>query len=417
MSATAAGDFRKRPEILAPAGDPERLDAALRYGADAVYLAGTRYGMRQGPANFSREELAAAFERAHGAGVKVYVTCNTLPRNGEIDELPGYLAFLQEAGADALIVADLGVLSLAKRYAPRCALHVSTQAGVVNYETARVLREMGASRIVLARELSLAEIAELRRRIPRDLEIECFVHGAMCMSVSGRCALSDYLTGRDANRGDCAQPCRWKYRLVEEKRPGQYYTIGEDENGAYLLNANDLCMIEHLAELSEAGVDAFKIEGRAKAAYYVAVTANAYRMAAEGYAASGFSPDYRPERWMVEELDKVSHRPYGTGFYYGSPSQNTKSGSYIRKYAVAAAAESWSAGKQSVTQRNFFRKGTDLDVLEPGRPPFTVRVETMWDEAGEEIETAPHAMMKVVFPLPRPLTPGSLLRKKLDAES
>lgn len=415
MSATAADQYKKRPEILAPAGDPERLDAALQYGADAVYLAGTQYGMRKGPANFDREEMAAAVKRSHDAHVKVYVTCNTLPRNREIDALPDYLAFLQEAGADALIIADLGVLSLAKRVAPRCAVHISTQTGVVNYETARVLYEMGASRVVLARELSLTEIAELRQRIPNDLEIECFVHGAMCMSVSGRCALSNYLTGRDANRGDCAQPCRWKYQLLEEKRPGQYYTVGEDESGTYLLNANDLCMIEHLAELSGAGVDSFKIEGRAKAAYYVAVTTNAYRMAAEGYTASGFSKDYRPERWMVEELDKVSHRPYGTGFYYGSPSQNTKSGGYIRKYAVAAVAESWSAGKQSVTQRNHFKKGELLDVLEPGKPPFTVPVDTMWNENGEEIDAAPHAMMKVVFPLDRPLVPGSLLRKKLDA--
>ena len=405
----------KRPEILAPAGDRERLQAALRYRADAVYLAGSRFGMRSAPRNFTEEGLREAFRLAHDARAKAYVTVNTLPRSGEVDSLPPYLELLQEAGADALIVADLGVLDLARRYAPRCALHVSTQAGVVNYAAARMLHELGASRVVLARELSLAEVAEIRARTPKELELECFVHGAMCMSVSGRCLLSNYLTGRDANQGDCAQPCRWKYKLIEEKRPGEEYEIGQGEGGSYILNANDLCMLEHIADLAQAGVDSLKIEGRAKAAYYVAAATNAYRCAADAYEAAGFPPDFRPAPWMREELDKISHRPYGTGFYYGMPEQNTRFGGYVRDYEVAAVAEGYENGRLLLSQRNHFCRGEVLDALEPGRPPFLLPVTELYDGAGEPVEAAPHPLMRLQVPYPRPLVVGSYLRRRTQA--
>ena len=267
-------------ELLAPAGDFERLEAALAFGADAVYLAAKEFGMRAGPANFSPEELAAAVQAAHRKGTRVHMTCNTLPRVDELDRLPDLLRYAQQVGVDALIVADLGVMKLAQKYAPDVELHVSTQAGVVNHETARVFYEMGASRVVLARELSMDEIAQIRAKTPPKLELEAFVHGSMCVSFSGRCLLSNYLTGRDANRGDCAQPCRWSYRLVEEKRPGEYFPIEEDDRGTYILNSRDMCMIRHIPELQKAGISSLKIEGRAKSAYYVAVTVNAYRSAA-----------------------------------------------------------------------------------------------------------------------------------------
>ena len=411
MTQSAPG---KRPEILSPAGDRERLEAALRYGADAVYLAGTRFGMRSAPRNFTEEELREAVRLAHAAGAKVYMTVNTLPRSREIDALPPYLALLQDAGADALIAADPGVMALAKRHAPRCALHVSTQAGVVNYAAASALYDLGASRVVLARELSLEEIAEIRARTPQALELECFVHGAMCLSVSGRCLLSNYLAGRDANRGDCAQPCRWKYRLVEERRPGEEYEIGEDPSGSYILNANDLCMIEHIADLTRAGVDSLKIEGRAKAAYYVAVASNAYRCAADACEAAGFPADFRPAPWMREELDKISHRPYGTGFYYGPPEQNVRFGGYVREYEAAAVVEGYENGRLLLPQRNRFRRGETLEALEPGGPPFPLPARELYDGEGTPIEAAPHPLMRVQLPYPRPLAVGSYLRRRTE---
>ena len=400
-----------RLEILAPAGDRERLEAALLFGADAVYLAGKAYGMRSAPANFDEEGLRHAVSLAHKTGRKVYVTVNVLPRNGEMEALPAYLEFLQGCGADGIIAADLGVMRLALRHAPRCALHVSTQTGVVNFETARMLHDLGAARVVLARELSLDEIAEIRAKTPPELELEAFVHGAMCMAYSGRCLLSAYLTGRDANRGGCAQPCRWKYRIVEPSRPDRPLTAEEDETGAYLFNADDLCMIDHLPALSRAGVRSLKIEGRAKAAYYVAVIANAYRAAADGWAASGYAADYRPAPWISAEVNKVSHRPYGTGFYFGPPGQNTASGGYIREFEVEAVAEEWAGGLQRFSQRKRFAVGDECSVLEPGRPPFSLTVREMFGPDGEPLTAAPHPTMSVWIPLSRPLVPGSLLRR------
>lgn len=398
------------PELLAPAGDRERFDAALQYGADAVYLAGPAFGMRTAPANFSQEELRRAVADAHRQGVKVYVTCNILPRNEEMKQLPALLEEWQDMGVDALIVADLGVMALAQRHAPGCALHISTQFGIVNSATANRLHEMGASRVVLARELSMEEIRDIRHSTPDSLELEAFVHGAMCMSYSGRCMLSAYLNGRDGNRGDCTQPCRWQYQLVEPHRADRPFTVEEDAQGTYLFNAHDLNMIAHLPELAEAGVSSFKIEGRAKAAYYVAVTTNAYRMALDGWKAGGCRPEYQPEEWVVEELNTVSHRPYGTGFYYGQPHQDTRAGGYIRDWEVVAVATEWRDGIQHLEQRNRFFAGETLSVLAPGQKPRAVVASPLLDGEGHPIEAAPHPTMPLQIPLAQPLVPGSLLR-------
>lgn len=405
-------DKQVRPELLCPAGDEERLEAALLFGADAVYLAGKEFGMRSAPANFDGEGLVRAAARCHGQGRRLYVTCNVLPRNGEMDRLPGYLEQLNGV-ADALIVADLGVMRLAQRYAPRCQLHVSTQLGVVNYETAQMLWDMGASRVVLARELSLNEIAEIRARTAPGLELEAFVHGAMCMSYSGRCLLSSYLTGRDGNHGDCAQPCRWQYQLIEPTRPGRPLTAVEEGHGTYLFNANDLCMIEHIPALCAAGISSFKIEGRAKAAYYVAGVTHAYRQAIDAWFRDGCSPDWQLPDWLRQEPYKVSHRPYGTGFYFGDPSQNTVAGGYIREYQAAAVVTGYENGRLIVSQRNRFCEGDVLETLIPGQPSFTLTAADMKNEAGEPIAAAPHPTMTVRIPFDHPLPVGSYLRRRI----
>lgn len=404
-----------RPELLAPAGDMECLRAALDFGADAVYLAGQMFGMRTAPSNFTREELQTAVARAHARGVRVYVTCNTVPRNKEIDLLPDYLAFLQEAGVDALIVTDLGVIDLAKRYAPKVELHVSTQAGITNYAAANAFYQLGAKRVVLARETTMEEIAEIRAKTPKDLEIEAFVHGAMCMSFSGRCLLSNYMAGRDANRGACAQPCRWKYALVEEKRPGQYMPIYQEGEGSYILNSKDMCMVRHLPELLRAGVTSLKIEGRAKSSYYVAVTTNAYRWALDELEQH---PDTPVSPWIVEELDKISHRPYSTGFYLGGePGQETVQGGYVRNYEVIAVCEDYHDGIAILSQRNRFFRGETADVLEVGEKPFDLPLDELFDQDGQPIESAPHATMTVLLKTERPLKRGAILRHRRTEDS
>lgn len=292
----------EKPEILSPAGDMDCLKSALNFGADAVFLAGKMFGMRSAPQNFDNDQLKKACDLAHAKGARIHVTCNTLPRNNEIPHLQEFMENAQACGVDAFIIADLGVFEAAKKYAPKVQRHISTQAGVTNYAAANVLYNMGASRVVLAREIPLDEIAEMRAKVPKELEIECFVHGAMCVSFSGRCLISSYMTGRDANHGDCAQPCRWKYHLYEENRQGQYFPVEETGDGTYLYNSRDLCMIEHIPELVKAGVSSFKIEGRAKSAYYVAVTTNAYRHAVDDYFAEG--DDYVLKPWIREELEK-----------------------------------------------------------------------------------------------------------------
>ena len=401
--------IRNDLELLSPAGDWERLEMALHYGADAVYLAGREFGMRASAGNFDDEQLRRAIALAHSMGKKVYVTCNTLPREKELKRLPAFLELLQDAEADAAILSDLGVLALVKRFAPKLPIHISTQFGVVNSATANVLHALGADTVVLARELSLEEIREIRANTPSELRLEAFVHGAMCVSFSGRCVLSNYLTGRDANRGECAQPCRWKYHVVEEKRPGEYYEISED-GGTYLFNARDLCMIEHLQELAECGVSSFKIEGRMKSAYYAAVATNAYRHAIDAVAAG----DPVPPVW-VQETEMISHRPYCTGFYYGEAGQHTAEGHYMSGADVMAVVESCDeAGNAWLTQRNKFRCGDTLELITADREPISFVCESLLDENGEAIPDTPRAMMKLQMRLPVPAPRLSIVRKRRE---
>ncbi len=399
-----------RPEVLAPVGDYERLVAAVTFGADAVYLAGKEFGMRASQTNFDNETLARAVEYAHDNGVRVYLTCNTLPRNDEIDKLPEYLKFVESIGIDAVIASDIGVLSLIKKHIPNMEIHISTQAGIVNYQTALAFYEMGAKRVVLARELSMEEISEIRNHIPDDMDIEVFVHGAMCMSFSGRCLISNYLTGRDANRGECAQPCRWGYHLVEEKRPNEYYPIFEDDKGTYILNAKDMCMIGYIDELIKAGVTSLKIEGRAKSSYYVSVITNAYKIAVDQYIKD--PENYKMEEWLIEEVQKVSHRQYSTGFYFDTPTQYYENGGYTRDYDVIAIVEEYKDGYIYCTQKNKFYLGDQTEVLEPSKKPFDLTIEELYDDKYEPIEAACHPLMRVKIKCDRPVMPGSIIRKQ-----
>ncbi len=402
-----------RLEVLAPAGDMERFDSALMYGADAIYLGGKDFGMRASPANFSFDELKIACDKAHLKGKKVYLTCNTLPRNDEISQFEGFIKAVEASGVDAVIANDIGVFSLIKKYTPDMEIHISTQAGIVNYVTANEFYNMGAKRVVLAREMSLNEIAEIRAKTPKDLDIECFVHGAMCVSFSGRCLLSQYLINRDANRGECAQPCRWNYYLMEEKRPNEFYPIGEDENGSYILNAKDLCMIDHLDKLAQAGVTSFKIEGRAKSAYYVAVVTNAYRAAVDVLKQD---PDnYELPAWVHDEVFKVSHRKYCTGFYFGHPKdcQYYETSGYVRDYDVVAVVDECRDGSIFCTQRNRFFAGDELEVLSPGKQPVMIKADTIYNEQGESVPAANKATMKFSLPIDMQFESGSVIRKEV----
>lgn len=398
--------IKPKIELLAPAGDFERLEMALHYGADAVYLAGTQFGMRASAGNFTFPELSKATKLAHANGTAVHMTCNTLPREDELAQLPEFLEQAQDAGVDAFIIADLGVMAAAKKYAPKVSRHVSTQLGVINSATANVLFDMGADRVVLARETPMEDIRKIRANTPKELEIEAFVHGAMCVSFSGRCLLSNYLTGRDANRGACAQPCRWKYHLVEEKRPGEYFEISEDK-GTHIMNSRDMCMIEHIPELIDAGVTSFKIEGRMKSAYYAAAVTNAYRHAID-YALKG---EALPQVW-IDELNKVSHRPYCTGFYYGDPGQHFAEASYFSDAYVCAVVEDCADdGFAELTQRNRFCVGDMVELLTNEGEPISFAVTELWDENGEAITATPHAMMKFKMRLPVNCSALSILRR------
>ncbi len=399
-----------RPELLSPAGDPERLQMAVRFGANAVYLAGKTYGMRGGCGNFTVDELCEAVKFCHARGVRVHVTCNTLPREDELSALPPYLEQLADFGADALIVADLGVFRMAQKYAPGVELHISTQSGIVNADTAAAWYDLGASRVVLARELSLDEILKIRSRIPKALEIETFVHGSMCVSFSGRCLLSNYMTGRDANRGQCAQPCRWKYALMEQSRPGEYFPVYENDTGTYIMNSKDLCMIDHIPELLDAGIDAFKIEGRNKSSYYAAIVTNAYQRAIDAALAGKPLEDV----WR-RELDKVSHRNYYTGFYYGRPEdgQFYADARYIRDWQISAIVRDCdAAGNAVLSQRNRFSVGDELELIRPGCEPIAFRVEAMQDGDGVSIDACPHAEQEVRLRLPVHAEPYSILRRE-----
>ena len=395
-------------ELLAPAGDMERLRMSLAYGADAVYLAGTDFGMRSFAGNFTPEELKQAVALCHSRGVAVHVTCNTIPRNDEIARMPEWLSYLQELGVDAAILADVGVLSLLKKHAPKLKAHISTQASVSNYQAAAAWYELGASRVILARELSLDEIREIRAKAPRELELEAFVHGAMCVSYSGRCLLSNYMTGRDANRGACAQPCRYQYALVEEKRPGEYFPIGEDAGGAYILNSRDMCMIDHIPELIDAGLDSLKIEGRAKSAYYAAVVTGAYRHAIDAaLAGQPLEPVWR------DEVEKVSHRPYSTGFYFGEPGQHTSHSRYVRDWQIMAVVTSCTPDGTALCElRNKLSAGDELELAGPGLKPVPVTVEGLTDGDGLPIPEARKPQMPFYLKLPVQAPPLSLLRRK-----
>lgn len=403
----------RRPELLCPAGDLTRLKAAVDYGADAVYLAGEEFGMRTAAANFSYEDMVEGVQYAHAHGVQVHVTCNTLPHNDEMARMPDFVKRVAQAGVDAIIACDLGTMQIIKRVAPEVDLHVSVQSGVVNSETATAFYNLGASRVVLARELSLDEIADIRAKTPKALELEAFAHGAMCVSFSARCLLSSYMTGRDANRGDCAQPCRWSYSLVEQKRPGQLYDITETEKGTYILNANDMCMAQHIDEMVQAGVDSLKLEGRAKSHYYTAVVTHAYRGAVDAYLAN--PTQYVMPEWVGEELEKISHRTYSTGFYFGRPenAQTYKDAGYIRSYAVAGIVTGYADGMVELRMKNKFSRGQVLDCLEPRSVPFMLRADEMYNEQGQAIDTAPHPEMLVRIPYDRKIAVGALLRMEI----
>ncbi|MDY4219344.1 MAG: U32 family peptidase [Candidatus Faecousia sp.] len=397
-------------ELLAPAGDMERLNMAVRYGADAVYLAGTSFGMRSFAGNFSPEELPRAVALAHSHGVKVHVTVNTMPRGDEVPKLPAHLELLDGAGVDALILADLGAFTLAGKYAPHCQRHISTQQSISNSVCARAWYDLGASRVVLARELSLEEIARIREETPRALEIETFGHGAMCVSYSGRCLLSNYMTGRDSNRGACAQPCRYQYALMEEKRPGEYFPVFEDEKGTYILNSRDMCMIDHLDDLMNAGVDCIKIEGRAKSAYYAAIVTGAYRHAIDAVQ-QGLPVD---PVWR-EEVERVSHRIYSTGFYYGFPGQYTESSRYIRQWQVCAIVQDCDGdGWATLSLRNKFSAGDQVELVGPDTRPFAFEAPVMKDEAGQSLDQPRTPQMVFRMQLPKPVPPYSILRRAVE---
>ena len=402
--------IRRKPELLCPAGDWERLKLAVAYGADAVYLAGTTFGMRSFAGNFTPEELPKAVAYAHEHGVKAHVTVNTMPRNNEVAELPAWLELLDDAGVDALILADLGAFQMAGKYAPHCERHVSTQQSIANWVCAQSWYDLGAKRVVLARELSLPEIREIREKVSPELEIETFCHGAMCVSYSGRCLLSNYMTGRDSNRGACAQPCRYQYTLMEEKRPGEYFPVFEDEKGTYIMNSRDMCMIDHLEDLMDAGVDCLKIEGRAKSSYYAAIVTGAYRHVLDDVAAGRpVDPVWR------DEVEHVSHRPYATGFFYGEPGQYTEHGRYIRDWQICAVVEECDeTGLARLSLRNKFAAGDTVEIVGPDCKPFSVVVPPMTDMDGNELLEPRTPQSQFRMQLPKQVPVGSFVRHSVD---
>ena len=402
--------MREKIELLAPAGDMERLKMAVAYGADAVYLAGNTFGMRSFAGNFSPEELAAAVDLCHSKGVRVHVTCNTMPRNDEAARLPEWMEYLSDVGVDAVILADVGVLSQAKKYAPNVECHISTQASIVNYISAQAWYDLGAKRIILARELSLDEIREIRAKAPKELEMEAFAHGAMCVSYSGRCLLSNYMTGRDSNRGACAQPCRYQYALVEEKRPGEFFPVYEDEKGTYIMNSKDMCMIDHVGELMDAGLDSLKLEGRAKSAYYAAIVTGAYRHAIDAHIAGiPLDPVWR------DEVEHISHRHYSTGFFYGQPGQYFENSRYVRDWQIVAKVLSCEAdGTATLTLNNKFSVGDQLELVGPDVKPQAITVQALWASDGTSMDQVRTPQTVFRMKLPQQVPPLSLLRRQAD---
>ncbi len=398
--------MRNKPELLAPAGSLSKLKIAITYGADAVYVGGEEFSLRVAAENFSVEDLREGVRFAHKHGKKVYLTANIIPHNEDIDEYAEFLKEYLTAGFDAVIVSDLGMFQLTREVAPDLEIHISTQANNVNYKSAESWYKLGAKRVILAREMSLAEIAEIRRRTPEGLELEAFVHGAMCISYSGRCLLSNYMTNRDSNQGACSHPCRWKYNLVEETRPGEYMPVFENERGTFIYNSKDLCMIENIDKLVECGLDSFKIEGRVKTEYYLATVVKAYREAIDSYFEDPES--FRPNPMWLEEIKKVSHRDYTTGFFFGKPDgseQNYESSSYIRNYELLGIVDSYDedTGMVSVIQKNRFFKGSEVEFLRPIGEFVKFKIEYMEDSDGAELELANRpqsiAKIKTDFPL------------------
>lgn len=402
----------QKVELLAPAGDLEKLKMAITYGADAVYLAGKQFGLRAGAGNFTDEQMQAGIAFAHERGKKVYVTVNIFAHNDDLSGLPAYLHTLEQLGVDAVIVADPGVFAIVRREVPNLHVHISTQANTTNWSAVQFWQQQGASRVVLARELSFEEIRAVKDQV--DVELEAFVHGAMCISYSGRCLLSNYMTGRDANKGECAQACRWQYNLVEEKRPGQFFPIEEDERGTYVFNSQDLCMIEYIPQLIEAGIYSFKIEGRMKSIHYVATIVNAYRQAIDAYFAN--PEKYQLQEAWLAEIDKVSNRSYTTGFYLGKPDNQgrvyTTSG-YRRTYDFIGVVKGYLAETKEavVEQRNHFRVGDEIEVYSPAGQSFIQTISALRDKKGQAIEVAPHAQQEVFLVVEQPVELGSLVRR------
>ncbi len=405
----------KKPELLAPGGSLEKLKIAIMYGADAVYIGGEAFSLRVAAENFSFGDMKEGIEYAHKRGKKVYLTANILPHNRDIDEFGEYIKNIRPLGFDAVLIADLGMFDMMREYAPEIPIHVSTQANNINYRSACMWHKLGAKRVVLAREMRFEEIAEIRRRTPSDLELEAFVHGAMCVSYSGRCLLSNYMAQRDANQGACAHPCRWNYSLVEQTRPGEYMDVYENERGTFIFNSKDLCMIRHIPELVKSGISSFKIEGRVKTSYYTATIIKAYREEIDRYFEN---PDrYEFDEKQYEELCKISHRPYSTGFYMGKPTAEQQvytDSSYIRDYDLIGMVEDYDSktGVAKISQRNRFFAGDEIEIMSPGKPFFAQKVQWLENEDRERIEVANHAAMTVYLPTDKPVVPGAMLRKK-----
>ena len=405
----------RRPELLIPASSLEVLKIAVIYGADAVYIGGEAFGLRAKAKNFSMEEIREGIAFAHAHDVKVYITANILAHNGDLDGVREYFAELREIKPDALIISDPGVYMIAKEVCPEIERHISTQANNTNYGTYRFWYEQGAKRVVSARELSLAEIKEIRANIPDDLEIETFIHGAMCISYSGRCLLSNYFTGRDANQGACTHPCRWKYAVVEEKRPGEYLPVYENERGTYIFNSNDLCMIEQIPELMESGIDSFKIEGRMKTALYVATVARTYRRAIDDYKQS---PELYREHmaWYQEQISNCTYRQFTTGFFFGKPSDEAQiydNNTYVKEYTyLGIVGERNEEGLYRIEQRNKFSVGESIEVMKPDGANITVTVQRIVDEEGNDMESAPHPKQVLYIDLGQPLAMYDILRRK-----
>lgn len=404
----------KRPELLIPASSLEVLKIAVVFGADAVYIGGEAFGLRAKAKNFTKEEMAEGIAFAHEHGVKVYVTANILTHNGDLEGVREYFEELKELKPDALIIADPGVFMIAKEVCPEIERHISTQANNTNYGTYMFWYAQGAKRVVSARELSLQEIKDIRSNIPDDLEIETFIHGAMCISYSGRCLLSNYLVGRDANQGACTHPCRWKYSIVEEKRPGEYMPVFENERGTYIFNSKDLCMIEHIPELFDAGIDSFKIEGRMKTALYVATVARTYRKAIDDYMES---PELYKEHmpWYLEQISNCTYRQFTTGFFFGKPSEEAQiydNNTYLKEYTYLGIVGDCIDGLYQIEQRNKFSVGEEIEVMKPSGENLIVTVQKILDEDGNEMESAPHPKQKLLIDLGTPLVRYDILRRK-----